>query len=180
MGSCEGVRCGGEKRCVLDAELGAHCVRCGACSVAGAPVCAVDGRTYAGACALRRAACERGKALPLAYRGSCIGNCHGSLLAFGLSYCHRAASTVRDISAYSSEAVSVTLAPDPHNNAYPIHQDAQMWTRSVVQISWFELVCDELKARSLNYNVHSQRKYMFRIGGIKFNYRTQIRLGAHY
>ncbi|CAH2042312.1 unnamed protein product, partial [Iphiclides podalirius] len=74
VGSCEGVRCGGDKRCVLDAELGAHCVKCGACSVAGAPVCAVDGRTYAGACALRRAACERGKALPLAYRGSCIAN----------------------------------------------------------------------------------------------------------
>ncbi|XP_039758994.1 follistatin-A [Pararge aegeria] len=74
VGSCEGVRCGGEKRCVLDAELGAHCVRCGACSVAGAPVCAVDGRTYAGACALRKAACERGKALPLAYKGSCIAN----------------------------------------------------------------------------------------------------------
>ncbi|KAI5633774.1 kazal-type serine protease inhibitor domain-containing protein [Phthorimaea operculella] len=74
MGSCEGVRCGGDKRCVLDAELGAHCVRCGACNVAGAPVCAVDGRTYAGACALRRAACERGKALPLAYRGPCIAN----------------------------------------------------------------------------------------------------------
>ena len=73
VGSCEGVRCGGDKRCVLDAELGAHCVRCGACSVAGAPVCAADGRTYAGACALRRAACERGKALPLAYKGSCIG-----------------------------------------------------------------------------------------------------------
>lgn len=72
-GTCEGVRCGGEKRCVLDAELGAHCVRCGACNMAGAPVCAVDGRTYAGACALRRAACERGKALPLAYRGPCIG-----------------------------------------------------------------------------------------------------------
>ncbi|XP_069361591.1 follistatin-A isoform X1 [Maniola hyperantus] len=74
VGSCEGVRCGGEKRCVLDAELGAHCVRCGGCSVAGAPVCAVDGRTYAGACALRKAACERGKALPLAYKGSCIAN----------------------------------------------------------------------------------------------------------
>ncbi|XP_026320851.1 follistatin-A [Hyposmocoma kahamanoa] len=74
VGSCEGVRCGGDKRCVLDAELGAHCVRCGACSVAGAPVCAVDGRTYAGICALRRAACERGKALPLAYRGPCIAN----------------------------------------------------------------------------------------------------------
>ncbi|XP_075980949.1 follistatin [Anticarsia gemmatalis] len=73
-GSCEGVRCGGDKRCVLDAELGAHCVRCGACGVAGAPVCAVDGRTYAGACALRRAACERGRALPLAYRGPCIAN----------------------------------------------------------------------------------------------------------
>ncbi|XP_068620268.1 follistatin isoform X2 [Battus philenor] len=74
VGSCEGVRCGGDKRCVLDAELGAHCVKCGACNVAGAPVCAVDGRTYAGACALRRAACERGKALPLAYKGSCIAN----------------------------------------------------------------------------------------------------------
>lgn len=73
-GSCDGVRCGGDKRCVLDAELGAHCVRCGTCSVAGAPVCAVDGRTYAGPCALRRAACERGKALPLAYRGPCIAN----------------------------------------------------------------------------------------------------------
>lgn len=73
MGSCEGVRCGGDKRCVLDAELGAHCVRCGACTVAGAPLCAADGRTYAGACALRRAACERGHALPLAYRGSCKG-----------------------------------------------------------------------------------------------------------
>lgn len=80
MGSCEGVRCGGDKRCVLDAELGAHCVRCGACTVAGAPVCAVDGRTYAGICALRRAACERGKALPLAYKGPCIGtsNCASS------------------------------------------------------------------------------------------------------
>ncbi|XP_013136951.1 PREDICTED: follistatin-A [Papilio polytes] len=74
VGTCEGVRCGGDKRCVLDAELGAHCARCGACSTAGAPVCAVDGRTYAGACALRRAACERGRALPLAYRGSCIAN----------------------------------------------------------------------------------------------------------
>ncbi|XP_013162504.1 PREDICTED: follistatin-A [Papilio xuthus] len=74
VGTCEGVRCGGDKRCVLDAELGAHCARCGACNTAGAPVCAVDGRTYAGACALRRAACERGRALPLAYRGSCIAN----------------------------------------------------------------------------------------------------------
>ncbi|KAG6449690.1 hypothetical protein O3G_MSEX006169 [Manduca sexta] len=72
--TCEGVRCGGDKRCILDAEFGAHCVRCGACSVAGTPVCAVDGNTYAGACALRRAACERGRALPLAYKGRCIGN----------------------------------------------------------------------------------------------------------
>ncbi|XP_048483506.1 follistatin isoform X2 [Plutella xylostella] len=74
VGNCEGVRCGDKKKCVLDAELGAHCVRCGECNVAGAPVCAVDGRTYAGACALRKAACDRGRALPLAYRGSCIAN----------------------------------------------------------------------------------------------------------
>ncbi|XP_028174229.1 follistatin-A, partial [Ostrinia furnacalis] len=73
-GSCDLVRCGGDKRCVLDAELGAHCVRCGSCNVAGAPVCAVDGRTYAGFCALRKAACERGRALPLAYRGPCMAN----------------------------------------------------------------------------------------------------------
>ncbi|KAL4714987.1 hypothetical protein ACJJTC_003138 [Scirpophaga incertulas] len=73
-GSCDLVRCGSDKRCVLDAELGAHCVRCGACNVAGPPVCAVDGRTYAGLCALSKAACERGKALPLAYRGPCVAN----------------------------------------------------------------------------------------------------------
>ncbi|XP_059060746.1 LOW QUALITY PROTEIN: follistatin-like [Achroia grisella] len=83
-GSCDLVRCGGEKRCVLDAELGAHCVRCGGCNVAGPPVCAVDGKTYAGVCALRKAACERGRALPLAYRGSCIANATCANIRCGL------------------------------------------------------------------------------------------------
>ncbi|GBP62874.1 Follistatin [Eumeta japonica] len=74
VGSCAAVRCGGDKRCVLDAELGAHCVRCSSCAKAGPPMCAVDGRTYAGTCALRQAACEQGRSLPLAYRGTCIAN----------------------------------------------------------------------------------------------------------
>lgn len=72
--SCDGVRCGGGKRCIQDAEFGVHCVRCSTCNVAGSLVCAVDGKTYAGTCALRRAACERGRALPLAYKGRCIAN----------------------------------------------------------------------------------------------------------
>lgn len=74
VGSCDGVRCADGKRCVLDSEFGAHCVRCSGCTMAGAPVCAVDGRTYAGLCALRRVGCERGRALPVAYKGSCKVN----------------------------------------------------------------------------------------------------------
>ncbi|XP_011310391.1 follistatin-A [Fopius arisanus] len=79
--SCERVRCGQGRSCLLDQNLSPHCVRCARkCpqaphQVASArPVCGADGNTYKSACHLRLAACRAGRAIPVAYKGHCKPN----------------------------------------------------------------------------------------------------------
>ncbi|XP_059474597.1 follistatin isoform X2 [Neocloeon triangulifer] len=77
--SCEKVRCAENKQCVVDQNRIPHCVRCTRkCpKVAGMRkhVCGVDGHTYQSACHIREAACRKGKAVPIAYRGRCKPTC---------------------------------------------------------------------------------------------------------
>lgn len=79
--SCDRVRCPAGKSCLVDQNLTPHCVRCAprrchrlpTTAKEDARVCAADGRTYHSACHLREAACRRGRAIPVAYRGKCVG-----------------------------------------------------------------------------------------------------------
>lgn len=72
--SCDRVVCPGKKSCLLDQNLVPHCVRCRAPCPAAEPtryVCSVDNVTYSSYCQLRQTACEKGRAVPAAYRGRC-------------------------------------------------------------------------------------------------------------
>lgn len=63
------------KHCIVDQNLSPHCVRCARnCTNIvgkGRQVCGADGVTYQSACHLREAACHKGKAIPVAYKGRC-------------------------------------------------------------------------------------------------------------
>ncbi|XP_063239234.1 follistatin isoform X2 [Bacillus rossius redtenbacheri] len=73
--SCDRIRCQAGKHCLLDQNLTPHCVkcaqRCAAPAAASKAVCGADGVTYQSACHLREAACLKGKAIPVAYKGRC-------------------------------------------------------------------------------------------------------------
>lgn len=81
--SCDKVKCPEGKTCLLDQNLTPHCIKC---SKKRCPpvvskhrqVCGSDGITYKSACHLRDVACYAGKAIPIAYKGSCKANatCH--------------------------------------------------------------------------------------------------------
>ncbi|CAG0900440.1 unnamed protein product, partial [Darwinula stevensoni] len=75
--SCQSVRCTGDLRCVLDQNGDPHCVACRAastCDEGGSDLCGSDGRTYPSACELESAACELGRAIPVAHEGPCLPN----------------------------------------------------------------------------------------------------------
>lgn len=67
------------KQCLLDQNLTPHCVNCTQRKCSMGPkvlsgeksVCAMDGQTYPSICHLRETACQRGKAIPISYRGPC-------------------------------------------------------------------------------------------------------------
>lgn len=76
--SCDKIRCPDSKTCLLDQNLTPHCVHCSKRKCSSIPkarqVCGSDGLTYKSACYLREAACLAGKAIPIAYKGSCKEN----------------------------------------------------------------------------------------------------------
>ncbi|XP_026470973.1 follistatin-A-like [Ctenocephalides felis] len=80
--SCERIKCGGGRQCLVDQNMKPHCVRCAvrACpplansSTSDRRLCSADGVTYMSACYLREAACRKGRAIPIAYRGRCKDN----------------------------------------------------------------------------------------------------------
>lgn len=74
--SCEKIQCPTGKYCLLDQNLSPHCVRCSPRCPPKTPgtsrqVCGADGITYQSDCHLREAACKKGKAIPIAYKGRC-------------------------------------------------------------------------------------------------------------
>ncbi|XP_069691213.1 follistatin [Periplaneta americana] len=73
--SCDRIRCPAGKHCLLDQNLSPHCVKCAQrCPprpAASRQVCGTDGVTYQSACHLQEAACHKGKAIPVAYKGRC-------------------------------------------------------------------------------------------------------------
>uniref|UniRef100_A0A182IUF3 Follistatin n=1 Tax=Anopheles atroparvus TaxID=41427 RepID=A0A182IUF3_ANOAO len=76
--SCKFVKCPDGQRCIEDQNASPHCVTCGGaeCRSDRSPksvVCGTDGITYPSICELKRQACLTGRAIPLAYRGRCIG-----------------------------------------------------------------------------------------------------------
>nr|CAD7445685.1 unnamed protein product [Timema bartmani] len=76
-GSCDRIHCPTGKHCLLDQNLTPHCVKCSQrCPSVAATggtkmVCGTDDTTYQSACHLREAACHKGKAIPVAYKGRC-------------------------------------------------------------------------------------------------------------
>ena len=74
--TCNNVKCPVGKQCLMDQNLNSHCVECDRkCPLTGnSDICGTDGLTYKSACHLREAACAKGKAIPIAYKGSCKGN----------------------------------------------------------------------------------------------------------
>ncbi|KAJ8872536.1 hypothetical protein PR048_026142 [Dryococelus australis] len=73
-GSCDRIHCQSGKHCLLDQNLTPHCVKCAQrCPTVttSKTVCGADGTTYQSACHLREAACHKGKAIPVAYKGRC-------------------------------------------------------------------------------------------------------------
>lgn len=97
--SCHSITCPSGKHCLLDQNLRPHCVRCThKCSTTNAvnqtarrKVCGSDGVTYQSVCHLREAACRRGKAIPLAYRGACKPTASCSTVR-----CHNKQTCLRD------------------------------------------------------------------------------------
>ncbi|XP_075215858.1 follistatin isoform X2 [Lycorma delicatula] len=77
--SCDRILCPEGKFCLLDQNLSPHCVRCDRHCPPPSPlqpaasrqVCGADGQTYDSSCHLRKAACRKGKAIPVAYKGKC-------------------------------------------------------------------------------------------------------------
>ncbi|RWS09649.1 follistatin-A-like protein [Dinothrombium tinctorium] len=77
--NCDNIRCPGSKTCIVDQNLTPHCVKCAqTCPPVDERnarlVCGADNNTYPSFCHLRQAACLRGKAVQVAYRGRCDGN----------------------------------------------------------------------------------------------------------
>ncbi|XP_024085825.1 follistatin isoform X2 [Cimex lectularius] len=74
--SCDKINCPNGKYCLLDQNLTPHCVKCSrhcADNEGGdKQVCGTDGVTYRSPCYLKEAACKKGKAIPIAYRGQCF------------------------------------------------------------------------------------------------------------
>lgn len=84
--SCKLVKCPNGKNCVEDQNGSPHCVICPRCQpeknknlspeqLQQKLVCGVDGVTYKNLCELKQSACNLGRAIPLAYRGPCVGEC---------------------------------------------------------------------------------------------------------
>ncbi|RWS26190.1 follistatin-A-like protein, partial [Leptotrombidium deliense] len=78
---CEKIRCQGSKTCIVDQNLTPHCVKCtkncpkvNITNDASKLVCGADNQTYASDCHLKQAACLRGKAIQMAYKGECKSN----------------------------------------------------------------------------------------------------------
>ncbi|CAG2172080.1 unnamed protein product, partial [Oppiella nova] len=73
--TCDSVRCVESKTCILDHNVGPHCVRCKQycppVTPNSRPVCGVNNVTYSSYCHLQRAACLSGTAIQQAYRGQC-------------------------------------------------------------------------------------------------------------
>ncbi|OXA63935.1 Follistatin-A [Folsomia candida] len=72
--TCSKLTCPGKKQCLLDQNSIPHCVNCTTrhCPVAnGKSVCGVNGVTYPNVCQLRQTACQKGKAIQVAYKGPC-------------------------------------------------------------------------------------------------------------
>ncbi|UYV72545.1 FST [Cordylochernes scorpioides] len=69
---CDQITCRNNRTCLEDHRLRPHCVRCRVrCAPTRRPVCGADGVTYPSLCHLKREACKRGKAVPLAYKSPC-------------------------------------------------------------------------------------------------------------
>ena len=77
--TCSKLNCRDKKQCLIDQNMIPHCVNCaerkcvhGSGSKMGnKSVCGTDGITYSSICHLRQAACHKGKAIPIAYKGPC-------------------------------------------------------------------------------------------------------------
>ncbi|KAK3098784.1 hypothetical protein FSP39_023088 [Pinctada imbricata] len=76
--SCKKVECLDKRRRCLEDQNGLpHCVLCKKACPEGmdnSPLCGEDSITYAGLCHLRQAVCRRGRAIKIAYRGTCRKN----------------------------------------------------------------------------------------------------------
>lgn len=74
--TCSKIKCSADKQCLLDQNLNSHCVHCNRkCQfIKDAHICGTNDVTYKTPCHLRLAACDKGKAIPMAYRGRCKAN----------------------------------------------------------------------------------------------------------
>ena len=73
---CKDVTCPKLRICMVNIQ-GLPLCRCPSlyvCQVLMRPVCGRDGKTYFSRCHMRIAACNRGRKIPLSYRGECEGD----------------------------------------------------------------------------------------------------------
>ncbi|XP_057669095.1 follistatin isoform X1 [Diorhabda carinulata] len=111
--SCDKIVCPSNKHCLLDQNLTPHCVNCTK-KCPNAPkrrqVCGSDGLTYTSACHLREKACRRGKAIPIAYKGTCRANATCKKVK-----CRDGQSCLKDLNSGMPRCVSCTTSCKPRH-----------------------------------------------------------------
>lgn len=171
--SCSKLNCPSKKRCLLDQNMIPHCVNCtqrkcggggwsnsihvnstvaekelllSASSSLDKSICGSDGLTYPSMCDLRQAACLRGKAIPVAYKGPCRSTCNNNTFY----------SFATSLKASSSTTTATTTTSLNATNNPAIISWCNLWVHGVI----FHVCYVALILFFFNYGILPVEKYV--------------------